>query len=382
MGTYQEDLLYNEITRLKEVIKELRQRIKGLEQDKSDLQPDLAGKLQQEQEPTSRAIHSIKEENARLRNQLQQWEKWYEAARQKLEDFERLRAEVEGLRILKRSRGEGSEEQWQKAYEEEQRKRKDLERENEFLRGKNRELLNASRSPEGSGKSQLFDLSLGLIERIKASIEPPAKKEEVRHTDDVPAVEDDLPSPSRLRNSISSRLRAKNFSASRETILPKGSDAPATPGSSPAAGQKEPSSRTPPQPASPVVYENEEERQVSEAFVAWCQRGGAFVSRYYLFEKYLHQSIPVARVRLLQRDRQVVQVIFPEVASDPVEYWFVETKTWEGLLPQPQSEKQFRELSPCFEGDLLLPKALSAIKPALLQRDGQGALLRVPGLVR
>lgn len=124
---------------------------------------------------------------------------------------------------------------------------------------------------------------------------------------------------------------------------------------------------------------NEQAEATGAAFVAWCNRGGPLVGRYFMFERALHHVVPDAAVEPVFRDRVALRPTFREAADGP-EHWLVRLGTSLYLLPQPQSAEQFRELAPIFLGEAI-PKHVTAVVPARLVTDGALLVLDDSGSV-
>lgn len=426
MGTYQEDLLYNELSRLKEVNSQLRQRIKELEQDKKDLQADLAGELGYHRkgrpatgEPTRLTVNEwlegninfsdwiedkypsqdtsgLREENERLRDQLKQWDRWYESARHKLESYEQLRVEVEGVRMLKRSKGEGSEERWQAAYKKEYDHRKHLEQENESLkaslRTKDETFENERQQLESKNRTleqKIEELrSINAEQGIKNATSRPEFFEQTSGENrSARAVADDIPpsSPVPPRKTLTNKPPKETTRLSHTTgNLQQREPAHESPARmDPSTSRSHPTLA--PQPRS-ISYGSKEERQLAQAFADWCQQGGTLVSRVTNFGTALKSILPGANVVTMSRDMdspaRPIELKTDNVVS-PAEYWVVSLGMQHWLLPQPQGSTHFRELSPCFESQRtnINPSSLQQIKPGRLQSTGAGMQLVEVGVV-
>ena len=114
--------------------------------------------------------------------------------------------------------------------------------------------------------------------------------------------------------------------------------------------------------------------EVGLAFVAWCQKGGPMMSRFFMFERTLQQQWPDAKVFVRYRHRVANgEVTFVEVSSQPIEYWAIVVKEQAFMVPQPMSASQFRDTTAAFEGTAL-PSMLATCTPALLKRLGAGSV--------
>lgn len=109
------------------------------------------------------------------------------------------------------------------------------------------------------------------------------------------------------------------------------------------------------------------EAAVARAFVAWCQRGSALISRSYLFEAFLRETWDGADVRPVFRART------PEIRFTPgdgVEYWLVVAGDVRVVVPKPVSAYAFAELTPVY-GGAATPDTLHSL--TLAHADGDGA---------
>ena len=104
------------------------------------------------------------------------------------------------------------------------------------------------------------------------------------------------------------------------------------------------------------------------------------VNRQFLFEPHLKEVLPTATVKKTYRDRNGAVPAFSESPRDPVEYWVVETEGGAWLLPQPQSQDQFRELVG-FEHDVDRPKVVRSVVPATLKAEPGRYLIESDGLI-
>lgn len=118
------------------------------------------------------------------------------------------------------------------------------------------------------------------------------------------------------------------------------------------------------------------------AFVSWCTRNRALVSRPYLFAAFLKGEAGGAEVEVTPvfRDRAMAAPTFRSQTVDGVEHWLVRVGSATVLFPQPLSSAQFRELAPCFDGQAT-PETLTSVRPARVAAEGGVHVLKEPGRV-
>lgn len=115
--------------------------------------------------------------------------------------------------------------------------------------------------------------------------------------------------------------------------------------------------------------------KVGRAFVDWCgSAGAAMVDRHIMFADQLTERIPEAEVKRIFREKNAAGVVFTDDAQDAVEYWLVNVKGRDFLLPQPD-RSGFREIEKCFEGEGVSPQEVEEVYPAQIQsKDGKRVL--------
>lgn len=125
--------------------------------------------------------------------------------------------------------------------------------------------------------------------------------------------------------------------------------------------------------------------RIGEAFVAWCEKGGPQISRFFLFKQALEKALPGTDVQLLHRDANQTTVRFVTSSAtmrNPIAYWLVTDSKQAWLIPEPMSSGQFREVhAECFVGPPVSPTSLHEFNPALLQREGEGWAVATKGKV-
>jgi len=132
--------------------------------------------------------------------------------------------------------------------------------------------------------------------------------------------------------------------------------------------------------------QGEQTRTLGALFVSWCQKGGAMLSRYYMFERFLQRETgdDIWHVMPVYCDTQAPTPRLIDDGPDAAEpYWLVEDGDDRWVLPQPQTEDVFCRIAPVFEhDDAVSPASVSAVRPARVKVTGQAYRIRVTGMLQ
>ena len=170
----------------------------------------------------------------------------------------------------------------------------------------------------------------------------------------------------------------------RQAPPPEATSAAPPPPNSPDGPTPASASRAASEPAEAApTPEDSSERgtAIAEAFVAWCNRGGAMLSRYYMFERELQNTAPDAQVIRIHYDARTNDRFKFDVSDASGEFWLVEQASEAVLLPMPKRDGTFRALDPAFttDGEPPAPSDLYALTPARLESAEGGYRLRASG---
>jgi len=119
--------------------------------------------------------------------------------------------------------------------------------------------------------------------------------------------------------------------------------------------------------------------EIGDTFVDWCRTKETMIGRYYMFEQTLQESLTEAEVSPIYRRTDMENGYSFDADNTSEEYWLVETKGGDWLLPAPQKRDRFLALGRAFQESEGSPSALTEIRPAQVTSEGAHYELQEPG---